>query len=153
MTLTLLNLHLILPEHPHLQSCREGLLLLVFRHPRHPLTPGSPDAITTRAGRLKRLHPLVLPEPLPPSVTPQDFSQLQASCASLAAIRQKASSGHVDKARNGSSFQYLYRNGHLYRKCLTSPLSNKNYFPKLPSTSLDPCLHQLRKNLLSAPFP
>ncbi|XP_050710138.1 uncharacterized protein LOC126994908 [Eriocheir sinensis] len=110
-------------------------------------------AATTCAGRLKRLHPLVLPEPLPPSVTPQDFAQLQASCASLAAIRQKAASGQVDRARNESSFKYLYLHRLLYKKCLTSQLSNKNHFPKSPSTSLDPCLHQLWKDLFSAPFP
>ncbi|XP_045134079.1 uncharacterized protein LOC123517739 [Portunus trituberculatus] len=82
-------------------------------------------AVTTRAGRMKRLHPLVLPELQPLSMTPQEFNQLQASCPSLTGVRQKASTGEVEKARNGSSFQYLYVNGLLYRKCLTSQLPNK----------------------------
>ncbi|XP_050715223.1 uncharacterized protein LOC126997995 [Eriocheir sinensis] len=68
---------------PQSESSRTSSSSKLPRGTSTPLVPSSPAAIqvhavTTRAGRLKRLHPLVLPEPLPPSVTPQDFAQLDS---------------------------------------------------------------------------
>ena len=46
-------------------------------------------AVKTRAGRPKRIHPLVLPKIHPLSVTLDDFHQLQESCPSLKYLQMK----------------------------------------------------------------
>lgn len=80
------------------------------------------DAVHTRSRRMKRLHPLVLPALQPLAMTPDKFSQLQASCLSLSDIRDKAASKAICQTRNGATFQYIMIeiDGLLYRKCLTS---------------------------------
>ena len=82
-------------------------------------------AVQTRSRKIKRQHPLVLPALQPFSITPDDFGKLQASCSTLATVRSKASSGLVEKIRNGTSFQFVKDNGLLYRKCLTSNRPDK----------------------------
>ena len=78
--------------------------------------------VETRAStaRMKRLHPLHLPDLQPLSVTPEEFGRLQMSCDTLAVARAKAATGEVDQVRNNSTFQFLYQDGLLYRKCLSS---------------------------------
>ena len=82
-------------------------------------------AVQTRAGKMKRVHPLALPALQHLSVTPDDFSRLQASCDTLSAARAKAASGEADKMRNGSTYQFVMVDGLLYRKCLTSDRPDK----------------------------
>ena len=82
-------------------------------------------AVQTRARKLKRVHPLVLPALQPLSITPQDFSRLQSSCSSLEGIRAKVAAGEEEKTRNGCTYQYLQEDGLLYRKCLSSRYSHK----------------------------
>ncbi|XP_050721353.1 uncharacterized protein LOC127001185 [Eriocheir sinensis] len=78
--------------------------------------------VETRAStaRMKRLHPLHLPDLQPLSVTPEEFGRLQMSCDTLSVARAKAATGEIDQVRNNSTFQFLFQEGLLYRKCLTS---------------------------------
>lgn len=67
----------------------------------HPATTASStvqaSAVIIWTGRTKRLHPHILPELQPLSISPQDFEKLQRLCPSLAAVRGKASLGHTDQ--------------------------------------------------------
>ena len=78
--------------------------------------------VETRAStaRMKRLHPLHLPDIQPLSVTLEEFARLQMSCDTLTIARAKAATGEIDQARNNSTFHFLFHEGLLYRKCLTS---------------------------------
>ncbi|XP_076036803.1 uncharacterized protein LOC143022466 [Oratosquilla oratoria] len=82
-------------------------------------------AVQTRAGKMKRIHPLALPALQPFTVTPDNFSLLQSSCETLSAARAKAASGEIDQTRNGSTYQFVKTDGLLYRKCLTSNRPDK----------------------------
>ena len=78
------------------------------------------SSVQTRSSRMKRVHPLVLPELQPVTVTPEEFGRLQESCPTLAGLRDKANSGEEERSRDGSTFVYLRSNGLLYRKCVSS---------------------------------
>ncbi|XP_076044813.1 uncharacterized protein LOC143027412 [Oratosquilla oratoria] len=82
-------------------------------------------AVQTRAGKMKRIHPLALPALQPLSVTPDKFGLLQSSCEKLSAARAKADSGEIDQMENGSTYQFVKMDGLLYRKCLTSNRPDK----------------------------
>lgn len=83
------------------------------------------NAVQTRSRQLKRVHPLVLPELQPLTVTPEEFGRLQESCPTLAVLRDKANSGEKEHSRDGSTFVYPRSNGLLYRKCVTSKHTEK----------------------------
>ncbi|MPC91548.1 hypothetical protein E2C01_086593 [Portunus trituberculatus] len=87
-----------------------------------PLVTSSVCAVETRAStnRMKCLHPLHLPNLQPLSVTPKEFGHLQKTCDTLTITHTKAATGEIDQARNNSTFQFLYQDGLLYRKCLSS---------------------------------
>ncbi|XP_050701836.1 uncharacterized protein LOC126988072 isoform X2 [Eriocheir sinensis] len=78
--------------------------------------------VETRAStaRMKRLHPLHLPDLQPLSVTPEEFGRFQMSYDTLSVARAKAATGEIDQVRKNSTFQFLFQEGLLYRKCLTS---------------------------------
>lgn len=78
------------------------------------------NAVQTRASKMKRVHPLVLPTLQPLNVMADDFARLQDTCKTLSTSRAKAASGEVDQVRNGSTYQFVTMNGLLCRKCLTS---------------------------------
>lgn len=80
---------------------------------------------------MRKLHPLFLPELQPLLVTPEDFSNLQSSCASLALAWEKAVLGEGEQSKVGSSFQFLHDNGLLYRKCISSKPPEKVGQPSL----------------------
>jgi hypothetical protein len=77
-------------------------------------------AIQTRSSKVKRVHPLVLPEIEPLKVTPEDFAKLQAECHSLTKFWEKVKSKEHDKMRDGTVFKYEQINGLLYRTCVAS---------------------------------
>ena len=98
-------------------------------HPSSPTSSVPPQVcvVETRAStaRMKRLHPLHLPDLQPLSVTPEEFGRLQMSCDTLTVARAKAAAGEIDQVRNNSTFQFLFQDGLLYRKCLTSQRPDK----------------------------
>ncbi|MPC64524.1 hypothetical protein E2C01_058642 [Portunus trituberculatus] len=67
-------------------------------------------AVETRAltTRMKRLHPLHLPDFQPLSVTPEEFGHFQRTCDILTIARTKAATGEIDQAWNNSTLQFLY---------------------------------------------
>nr|XP_027217520.1 uncharacterized protein LOC113810035 [Penaeus vannamei] len=77
-------------------------------------------AIQTRSSKVKRVHPLVLPEIEPLKVTPEDFAKLQAECHSLTKFWEKVKSEEHDKMRDGTVFKFEQINGLLYRTCVAS---------------------------------
>ena len=81
--------------------------------------------VETRAGRSKRIHPLVLPQLNPLSVTPDEFCRLQKSCPSLNCLQTKATTREVEKARDGATYQFIYEDDLLYQKCLSSDRPQK----------------------------
>ena len=78
------------------------------------------NAVQTRSTTMKRVHPLVVPALQPLSITPTDFGNLQASCRTLAGLREKANANELETTRDGSTFQYTWTNGLLYRRCISS---------------------------------
>ncbi|XP_069995020.1 uncharacterized protein [Penaeus vannamei] len=77
-------------------------------------------AIQTRSSKVKRVHPLVLPEIEPLKVTPEDFVKLQAECHSLTKFWEKVKSEEHDKMRDGTVFKFEQVNGLLYRTYVAS---------------------------------
>lgn len=63
------------------------------------------QAVQTRASRLQRIHPLILPLIGPLNVTPQEFSNLQTSCPPLSSVREKVASGELNTMRDETSFK------------------------------------------------
>ncbi|XP_037794286.1 uncharacterized protein LOC119589789 [Penaeus monodon] len=88
-------------------------------------------AIQTRSSKVKRVHPLVLPEIEPLKVTPEEFAKLQAECHSLTKLWEKVKSEELDKMRDGTEFKYEQRNGLLYRTCVAS-----KHYERLGKSSL-----------------
>ena len=82
-------------------------------------------AVEARAGRSKRVYPLVLPKLHLLSVTPDEFRRLQESCHSLKCLRTKATTREVEKARDGATYHLIHEDDLLYRKCLTSDRPQK----------------------------
>ncbi|XP_063612558.1 uncharacterized protein LOC134786041 [Penaeus indicus] len=66
-------------------------------------------AIQTRSSKIKRVHPLVLPEIEPLKVTPKEFAKLKAECHSLTQFWKKVKSEELDKMRDGTEFKYEQR--------------------------------------------
>ncbi|XP_047469564.1 uncharacterized protein LOC125025584 [Penaeus chinensis] len=92
-----------------------------FNVTRHSHTTlDSSFAIQTRSSKVKRVHPLVLPEIEPLKVTPKEFAKLQAECHSLTQFWKKIKTNEIDKMRDGTEFKYEIRNGLLYRTCVAS---------------------------------
>ena len=83
--------------------------------------------VQTRAAsaRMKRLHPLVLPDLQPLKVTPSEFARLQETCPSLGSVRSKASTEQPEVARNGATYKFLWSDGLLYRECVASDRPGK----------------------------
>ena len=69
---------------------------------------------------MKRLHPLHLPNLQPLFVIPEEFGRLQISCDTLTTAHAKAATGEIEQVRCNATFQFLFQEGLLYRKCLTS---------------------------------
>ncbi|XP_063601110.1 uncharacterized protein LOC134777201 [Penaeus indicus] len=78
------------------------------------------QAVETRSGKIKRVHPLVLPKLEPLNITPSEFVKLQLSCPSLSGIRCKANAGETENMRDGSLYKYEVMNGLIYRSCVNS---------------------------------
>ncbi|XP_076060383.1 uncharacterized protein LOC143036685 isoform X1 [Oratosquilla oratoria] len=113
---------------PNISECSSPADDSAIPRPTQTATPSPKHlvcAVQTRAGKMKRIHPLALPALQPLSVTPDNFSLLQSSCETLSAARAKAASGEIDRTRNGSTYQFVKTDGLLYRKCLTSNRPDK----------------------------
>ncbi|XP_063598199.1 uncharacterized protein LOC134774732 [Penaeus indicus] len=78
------------------------------------------QAVETRSGKIKRVHPLLLPKLEPLNITPSEFVKLQSSCPSLSGIRCKANAGETENMRDGSLYKYEAMNGLIYRSCVNS---------------------------------
>lgn len=91
--------------------------------PAHNSVTSVPEvcSVATRASsKLKPVHPLVVPNLSPISLTADEFKDLQSSCVSLSDVRRKAEAREVLTLRDGSSYEFVVDNGYLYRKCLSS---------------------------------
>ncbi|XP_050703984.1 uncharacterized protein LOC126989430 isoform X2 [Eriocheir sinensis] len=89
-----------------------------------PPIPVEVAAVQTRAAAARKIHPLVLSNLEPLSVTPKEFSDLQKACPTLVALRNKAANGEQDVTRKGCTFSYEVSEGLLYRICLSSNCPN-----------------------------
>ncbi|XP_076030282.1 uncharacterized protein LOC143018628 [Oratosquilla oratoria] len=113
---------------PNISECSPPADDSAIPRPTQTATPSPKHlvcAVQTRAGKMKRIHPLALPALQPLSVTPDNFSLLQSSCETLSIARAKAASGEIDQTKNGSTYQFVKTDGLLYRKCLTSNRPDK----------------------------
>ena len=89
--------------------------------PSHAATPAAKvQAVGPRTAKVKRPHPLILPNLLPLTVTPKEFAKLQDSCATLKRVREKVTSGEEDQVRDGSVYKFVSINGVLHRSCVSS---------------------------------
>lgn len=67
------------------------------------------------------IHPLVAPTISSLKLTPDEFSNLQASCASLSNIRKQAELGKLYHAPNKRIYKFKNLNGVLINECIESP--------------------------------
>ena len=77
-------------------------------------------AVQTRSAKAKVTHPLVLPKLQPLSLTPTEFSKLQASCSTLSSMWDKAKSGEENFTRDGTVYKFITDKGFLYRTVVKS---------------------------------
>ena len=111
-------------------------------------------AVETRAQKQKNkvIKPLAVPDPVQ-NVSQEEIISQQKSDESLNDLRLKASSGEVLKCKNGSSVQYVMKNGMYYRKFICSG-ENPNIYSQLlvPRDLRSGVLHTAHDGVMSGHF-
>ena len=88
------------------------------------MADGATQVAQTRSRCRDAVHPLVVPSLDVLNLTPTEFRDLQSSCKTLSSCRKLATSGEVTNFKT-RSFVFLYEDGVLYRKCVSSPIANE----------------------------
>ncbi|XP_068216191.1 uncharacterized protein [Palaemon carinicauda] len=82
-------------------------------------TDSSIDVKAVTRAQVKRrniVHPLALPEPFDISIDHESFLREQQNCKALKYAREMSQSGDVKRCKNGLQYEFVMRNGLLYRK-------------------------------------
>ncbi|XP_068245847.1 uncharacterized protein [Palaemon carinicauda] len=98
-----------------------GNIPSVQDHNLFPLknTDSSIDVNAVTRAQVKRrniVHPLALPEPFDISIDHESFLREQQNCKALKYAREMSQSGDVKRCKNGLQYEFVMRNGLLYRK-------------------------------------
>ena len=111
------------------------------------------QAVETRASKARAVHPLKVPKIETLKLDSSKFKQLQNSCNSLQECRSNFEKGVVSISKH-RTFNFEKIGGLLYRKCLTSKISNEigQLALVIPSLCRDVVLKTAHESILSGHF-
>lgn len=117
-------------------------------------SPRLVQAVETRAAKVKRMHPLVLPKLPSHTLSSEEFAGLQSSCPSLETVRRDAASGTKTFSRDGSEFLFQYLDGLLYKVCCASKHKDRigKHSLVIPSQCRDTVLSVAHESPLAGHF-
>ncbi|XP_068238306.1 uncharacterized protein [Palaemon carinicauda] len=107
----------LIPE-PGTNCSYSTLIDYLGRKDRFPIVKIYLKYAVTRAQVKRRniVHPLALPEPFDISIDHESFLREQQNCEALKYAREMSQSGDVKRCKNGLQYEFVMRNGLLYRK-------------------------------------